>query len=66
MASWPPLVLALVAVLAMTTLVWLLSLVKRDASIIDVFWGLGFAVLGFVTSSSPRATPPVASWSSVS
>jgi steroid 5-alpha reductase family enzyme len=32
----------------MTTLVWLLSLVKRDASIIDVFWGFGFAVLGFV------------------
>jgi steroid 5-alpha reductase family enzyme len=34
--------------LAMTTLVWLASLAKRDASIIDVFWGLGFVLLGWV------------------
>ena len=32
MASWPPLALALGAALAMTTLVWVASLVKRDAS----------------------------------
>jgi len=60
MASWPPLALALGAALAMTTLVWVASLVKRDASIIDVFWGPGFAVLGFVyfvvaEAHSPRA-----------
>ena len=41
MASWPPLALALGAALAMMTLVWVASLVKRDASIIDVFWGQG-------------------------
>ncbi|MCY4111421.1 MAG: DUF1295 domain-containing protein, partial [Chloroflexi bacterium] len=28
------------------TLVWLLSLLLRDASIVDVFWGLGFIVTG--------------------
>jgi len=32
MASWPPPALALGAALAMTTLVWVASLVKRDAS----------------------------------
>ncbi len=36
------------AALALTTLVWLVSLVKRDVSIIDVFWGLGFVMLAWL------------------
>ena len=48
MTAWPLPVIALGVALAMTTLVWLLSLAKRDASIIDVFWGLGFVLLGWV------------------
>ena len=48
MTGWPLPVIALGVALAMTTLVWLLSLAKRDASIIDVFWGLGFVLLGWV------------------
>jgi len=48
MTAWPLPVVGLVVALAMTTLVWLASLVKRDASIIDVFWGLGFVVVGWV------------------
>lgn len=35
----------LVAVAAMLTLVWLVSLAKRDASIIDPCWGLGFVLV---------------------
>lgn len=31
--------------LGMMTLVWIVSLWKRDASIIDIFWGAGFALL---------------------
>jgi steroid 5-alpha reductase family enzyme len=46
MDSWPLPATALVAVLAMTTLAWLGSLAKRDASIVDMFWGLGFVVAG--------------------
>ncbi|MCG6919531.1 MAG: DUF1295 domain-containing protein [Acidobacteriota bacterium] len=46
MDSWSSLALALVAALGMMTLVWVASLVKRDASIVDVFWGLGFALAG--------------------
>jgi steroid 5-alpha reductase family enzyme len=30
------------------SLVWLLSLARRDASIIDPFWGMGFAVVALV------------------
>jgi steroid 5-alpha reductase family enzyme len=33
--------------LAMITLVWIVSLLKRDASIIDIFWGAGFALLAW-------------------
>ena len=39
---------ALGAVLGLMTLVWVASLVKRDASIVDVFWGLGFGLAGWV------------------
>jgi steroid 5-alpha reductase family enzyme len=39
------------------TLVWLLSLVRRDASIVDVFWGPAFAVAAwiYVAGSGTRA-----------
>jgi steroid 5-alpha reductase family enzyme len=37
------------ALMAMMFAVWLLSLVKRDASIVDVFWGLGFVVAAWLT-----------------
>lgn len=38
----------LAAGLGLMTLVWLLSLIQRDASIVDVFWGLGFILVGWV------------------
>lgn len=41
--AWPGLAVAL----SLTTLVWLASLAKRDASIIDIFWGLGFVTLAW-------------------
>jgi len=30
-------------------LLWLLSLKLRDSSIVDIFWGLGFVIIGWVT-----------------
>jgi steroid 5-alpha reductase family enzyme len=39
----------LMAVMAMMFAVWILSLIKRDASIVDVFWGLGFVVVAWLT-----------------
>lgn len=39
------------AALVLTTLVWLLSLVKRDVSIVDVFWSLGFVMLAWLYRS---------------
>ncbi|MGF1614514.1 MAG: DUF1295 domain-containing protein [Gammaproteobacteria bacterium] len=38
----------LLVVMTLMLLVWIVSLVKRDASIVDVFWGLGFVLLGWI------------------
>jgi steroid 5-alpha reductase family enzyme len=43
-------------VAAMMLLVWLLSLAKRDASIVDPFWGIGFVLA--VVSSVWLSLPP--------
>jgi len=40
--------LSLLVALAYMILAWLLSLAKKDASIVDVFWGLGFVLLAAV------------------
>ena len=45
-------------VMAAVTLVWLLSVRKRDASIVDVFWGLGFVLAAWVY----RGLGPPAGW----
>ncbi|MEL6686981.1 MAG: DUF1295 domain-containing protein [Pseudomonadota bacterium] len=37
-----------VVVFGAVTLVWLISLLMRDASIIDIFWGFGFTLVGLV------------------
>jgi steroid 5-alpha reductase family enzyme len=58
MASWSPFWLALGALLALMTLVWLLSLARRDASIVDVFWGVGFVLAAWIyAAGSPASTP---------
>jgi steroid 5-alpha reductase family enzyme len=43
------LVTNLAAILVFMTLVWLLSLLKKDAGIVDIFWGLGFICLAWVS-----------------
>lgn len=40
--------IGLVAILAAVTLAWLISLWKRDVSIVDIFWGLGFVGLSWL------------------
>ena len=46
------------ATLTVLTLVWMLSVKRRDASIADVYWGLGFVLLAWVYCFlSPALTP---------
>ena len=35
-------------ILGLVSTVWLLSLLRRDSSIIDVFWGLGFVIAAWI------------------
>lgn len=52
------LLLNLAAIALMCVSVWIVSLVRRDASIVDIFWGIGFVLvawLSFTTSPSNGA-----------
>jgi len=37
------------AIAAAITLLWLISLIKRDASVVDIFWGSGFVLVAWLT-----------------
>lgn len=55
MPSFKLLFSGLPLLLACMTLLWLISLLKKDASIVDIFWGLGFIIVSgfyFTLSSS--------------
>lgn len=41
--------------LALVLAVWLASLRLHDASIIDIFWGVGFIVIAWICSRSATA-----------
>jgi steroid 5-alpha reductase family enzyme len=41
----------LAAIAVAMLVVWLVSLARRDASIVDVFWGLGFALVALVSNA---------------
>lgn len=48
----------LVLALALMTLVWLASVARRDASLVDRFWGVGFVLLaGFFYATRPPEVP---------
>jgi steroid 5-alpha reductase family enzyme len=54
LTSHPPFATGLAVAAAVFTMLWLLSLVLRNAGIVDVFWGPGFVVLGvFYLSTTP-------------
>lgn len=40
--------IAALAILAMVTFVWLISLARRDSGIVDIFWGGGFVVANWI------------------
>src|SRR5947207_164899 len=42
--------LTLMVTAALMLFVWLLSIVRKDASIVDIFWGLGFILIAVVCS----------------
>jgi steroid 5-alpha reductase family enzyme len=55
MDAWGSFGLGLAAVLVLMTLAWLASLVRRDASIVDVFWGLAFVLAAWIYAGGREA-----------
>jgi steroid 5-alpha reductase family enzyme len=55
-----------VVVFGAVTLVWLISLMMKDASIIDIFWGFGFALVGaiglYLVSGRATVSPSAYLW----
>lgn len=49
----------LLAIAAMHTLVWLASLAKRDVSIVDLFWGIGFILIAWRTAGAAGFDSPL-------
>ena len=50
--------LGLLAALALMAAAWVLSLARRDVSVIDAFWGPGFALLAWTYRAALHATGP--------
>ena len=53
--------LPLAVVVALSILIWIVSLPLRDASIVDIFWGLGFVVITW-TSHVVSETASARAW----
>ena len=51
------LLITLAAILGCMILLWCVSLVRRDASIVDPFWGAGFAMTGGIAALLHRPVP---------
>lgn len=49
---------ALLLAVSALTLIWVISLVLRDASIVDVFWGLGFVLISAAAIRRQGASDP--------
>ncbi len=52
----------LIVAIATFTLLWLVSLPLEDASIVDVFWGLGFIVVGWYYLAVIPQAPTTRGW----
>jgi len=48
MLLWTTFFTALIVILTLMFLLWLLSLYLKDSSIVDIFWGFGFVVTGWL------------------
>ena len=54
---------SLIVIAAAMTLLWLVSLLRRDASIVDAFWGTGFIlVIGYAFAVTPPAQVQLRCW----
>ena len=60
MITASPFLMGAATIVVMLTCVWVASLVLRDAGIIDMFWGLGYALIALTTLLSSENLSPLA------
>lgn len=60
MITTSPFLTGAATIVVMLTCVWVASLVLRDAGIIDMFWGLGYALIALTTLLSSENLSPLA------
>ena len=53
-----PLLLTFIILIALVCLLWLVSLACKDASIVDIFWGLGFVVVAWICYFTAQGFTP--------
>lgn len=62
LTSGPPFAPGLMVAVIAFTILWLVSLALRDASIVDIFWGPGFVVVGWYYLVSFAEEPNARGW----
>jgi steroid 5-alpha reductase family enzyme len=45
--------IALLIILGLMIILWLVSLALKNSSIVDIFWGTGFIISGWVSGPAP-------------
>ena len=46
-----------ICIAILMTILWAISVIKRDASIVDPFWSIGFGVMRLVRCISRKSSP---------
>jgi steroid 5-alpha reductase family enzyme len=59
---WQIYALGGLAILGLVSAVWLLSLLRRDSGIIDIFWGLGFILACWIYFAATPEGYPLRKW----
>lgn len=61
-AFWLPYLSGLALVLGLMSLLWLSSLWLKNASIVDIFWGIGFVLLAWLYLAQAEGGLPARQW----
>jgi steroid 5-alpha reductase family enzyme len=61
-ATWQVWLTGLGTITAMMVVTWVISVVRKDASIVDRVWGLAFVVGAWTYATTPTRRPRAPGW----
>jgi steroid 5-alpha reductase family enzyme len=62
LASGPAFASGLIVIVVAFSLLWLVSLALKDASVVDIFWGIGFVAIGWYYVATVSETATTRGW----